>query len=1156
MTVNGSLRTAKRGLSLLIALFMLFGMFGMVGSTAKAEAGAGYYLVGSMNGWAVNETYQLTENPGQTGEYWITLDLAAGAEFKIVYSKDGSDRTTWYPDPGDNYVISEAGNYTVYFRPAGNGAWANGYFYVAKNTIPTYAVTVTTGGNGTAAADPTEAKAGDTVTVTITPNEGYMLETVTGAPGDWAYNEATGTGTFTMPASDVTISVTFKELPPATQYSIKTRVTGEGTVNVPAKAAEGETVIVTATPATGYTLRALKVNGQDVTAQYLQGNTYSFTMPAGNVTIEAVFDEVPEGEYTIRVVVFGLGTAFADKTTAAEGETVTITTEDNIGYVFSYIEVNDVGQGAGVKTFTMPAEDVTVKVIFERTTYKIHLNSGVQGSMNAIPRNNEAYSDTTVQIVVNADEDYAIKSLTVKNDTDGETIETTLKSQDGQTSIYEFTMPESDVTVTATYHKKATNGYYLIGTHGWAVNSEDNINMIDGNDKFVDDLSVSGQMMLTIDLQEGQSFKVVKVVNGAIDTWFPNGSDYTVDSAHAGSCVIYFRPNRDGNSDWWESNGDRCIYVKRLQNEYYLAAADSSEHVRTDDHLYINREFDAEELVPGQDKSIRELYNVHYEHMVLTWLNSGDKIKVVRVRSDGMDWLPGGIDNAYPQYINPDSTQAKNHNGTTNGSGVYGKFDDSMVFVFFEEELVNFSGANCTGSVTGNQNRIDWTNNVFDVQKAYKADAAEKAEVNPLNAESLTYNLEHGSITLSTGTAFIREGRSDVSVIPTDTSNIIYELGLGQKVYVSVIAEAGYALDGTPYITYGSNTVNMTKEGDRYYFTMPSADVVIHAPMRKVFRTQSVMLSGQIGVNFFVDLAGLDTSKCKMKFTIGKEGHTTVSWDDFDPDCHSTITPTNFGFTCYLNSIQMADDILAELYCGEERISYKHYSLQEYVLYFDRTDSTQDSNLAALRVIRAMIDFGYYAQQYFFKLKPAIADDYAPVERHYATQYDFETIKRMTESHSLDYPGNKNIENSDIVDDVKLSLTLESATALSVKLDMKADTTSTPGIRVNGQTLSMDNPLIEYNGWKWTMEDTSSGSTRSYVVTIEGISPHNLDKQFILKGTAGGSFRITVSAFSYVDRILNNDEISHKSEAWMLVAALYAFHEAEVAYRTAMGMSN
>ena len=1134
MTVNGSLRTAKRGLSVMIALLMLFGMFGMVGSTAKAEAGAGYYLVGSMNSWAVNETYQLTENPGQTGEYWITLDLAAGEEFKIVYSKDGSDRTTWYPDPGDNYAISEAGNYTVYFRPAGNGAWANGYFYVAKNTIPTYAVTVTTDGHGTAVADPTEAKAGDTVTVTITPDEGYMLDTVTGTD-DWTYDETTGTGTFTMPAEDVTLSVTFRELPPPTQYNIKTLITGEGTVSVPAKAAEGETVTVTATPATGYTLRALKVNGQDVTAAYLTSGSYSFTMPASSVTVEAVFDEVPEGEYTIRVVVFGLGTAFADKTTASEGDTVTITTEDSIGYVFSFIEVNGVGQGSGVKTFTMPAADVTVNVVFERKAYAIHLNSGVQGTMNAIPRNNEAYSDTTVQIIVNADEDYAVESLTVKNDTTNGTIGTTLKSQDGQTSIYEFKMPASTVTVTATYHKRATNGYYLIGTHGWADDPANNINMIDGNDKFVDDLSVSGQMMLTLDLEAGQSFKVVKVVDGAIDTWYPaTGGNYNVDSAHAGSCVIYFRPAYGGPSDWFQN----CIYVKRLENDFYLVnIKDSGNTIRTDDKLYINKEFNANAIINSKNETIYGLYGSEYEHMVLTWLNTGDKIKVVRVQNGNtiVEWLPSEMGTEYPTYRYSDSEYPMDPAYT------------GMVFVFFEEQIGKVSGKNYP--------RVDWTNHVFDVQKAYRADAADKASVNPLNAESLTYNLEHGSITLSTGTAFTREGRSDAAGIPTDTSNIIYELGLNQKVYVSVIAEAGYALDGTPYITYGSNTVNMTKEGDRWYFTMPSADVVIHAPMRKVFRTQSVILSGQIGVNFFVDLAGLDTSKCKMKFTIGKEGHTTVSWDDFDPDFHSSITPTNFGFTCYLNSIQMADDILAELYCGDERISYKHYSLQEYVIYFDRTDSTQDSNLAALRVIRAMIDFGYYAQQYFFKAKPVIAGNYAPVERHYANQYDFETIGRMTESHALSYPGNKVIENADI-ERVTYYLTLESATALTVNLYMKADTTSTPQIRVNGQTLSMDNALIEYNGWKWKMEDASSGSTRCYAITIEGISPHNLDKQFILNGTAGGSFKITISAFSYVHSILNATSMEHYTEARMLAASLYAFHEAEVAYRTAMGMGN
>ena len=44
----------------------------------------GYYLVGNMNGWTPDSKYKLTENPGASGEYMITLYLDADAEFKIV----------------------------------------------------------------------------------------------------------------------------------------------------------------------------------------------------------------------------------------------------------------------------------------------------------------------------------------------------------------------------------------------------------------------------------------------------------------------------------------------------------------------------------------------------------------------------------------------------------------------------------------------------------------------------------------------------------------------------------------------------------------------------------------------------------------------------------------------------------------------------------------------------------------------------------------------------------------------------------------------------------------------------------------------------------------------------------------------------------------
>lgn len=90
-----------------------------------------YYLVGSMNEWTPQEAYKLAVNPDNEAEYKILVTLHMGDEFKIVKS-DGAEIATWYPDGmGNNYVVSASGEYTVYFRPAGEETgWYEGYILV------------------------------------------------------------------------------------------------------------------------------------------------------------------------------------------------------------------------------------------------------------------------------------------------------------------------------------------------------------------------------------------------------------------------------------------------------------------------------------------------------------------------------------------------------------------------------------------------------------------------------------------------------------------------------------------------------------------------------------------------------------------------------------------------------------------------------------------------------------------------------------------------------------------------------------------------------------------------------------------------------------------------------------------------------------------
>ncbi len=81
-------------------------------------------------------------------------------------------------------------------------------------TSATYTVTIADTTNGTVTADVTEAPSGDTVTLTVTPASGFEIDTVSYNDGtnDVAITATEGVYSFEMPASDVTVTATFKEI--------------------------------------------------------------------------------------------------------------------------------------------------------------------------------------------------------------------------------------------------------------------------------------------------------------------------------------------------------------------------------------------------------------------------------------------------------------------------------------------------------------------------------------------------------------------------------------------------------------------------------------------------------------------------------------------------------------------------------------------------------------------------------------------------------------------------------------------------------------------------------------------------------------------------------------------------------------------------------
>ena len=80
----------------------------------------------------------------------------------------------------------------------------------------TYSVSVSTVDNGSVSASPSRASEGATVTITVTPDDGYELDTLTVTDADGNNIRLTDAGdgkyTFTMPDSRVTVTATFTEI--------------------------------------------------------------------------------------------------------------------------------------------------------------------------------------------------------------------------------------------------------------------------------------------------------------------------------------------------------------------------------------------------------------------------------------------------------------------------------------------------------------------------------------------------------------------------------------------------------------------------------------------------------------------------------------------------------------------------------------------------------------------------------------------------------------------------------------------------------------------------------------------------------------------------------------------------------------------------------
>lgn len=385
--------------------------------TSVADTGMGKLLdsmgnMGSSMGLSKTATSIDPEREAATkGEGEITLTATANKGFEVVeayYIAEGSEeKNVLKANDNGTYTINKtAGCIQVYVTFKEKEAESH------KVNIDTESIK-----NGKVTADPTEAKAGNKVTLTVEPVEGYELkadslvvsyeapaETETQANDTetpeapktetktvkLTAGEKENTWTFEMPAYDVKVTAEFVETKIDT-YAItgnveNGKVTASVKGEVVTEAAAGAEVTLTfegnegagAFEATSVAVKT--ASGKAVTATPVEGkdDVYTFTMPAEAVTVTASYKEAtpaeptPVPQYDVEVNVKdskgGTATSDAENGKAIAGSTVEVTFAPDTGWYVKQVTLNgtpvELAATASSYSFKMPPENVNIVVEF------------------------------------------------------------------------------------------------------------------------------------------------------------------------------------------------------------------------------------------------------------------------------------------------------------------------------------------------------------------------------------------------------------------------------------------------------------------------------------------------------------------------------------------------------------------------------------------------------------------------------------------------------------------------------------------------------------------------------------------------------------------------------------------------------------------------
>lgn len=413
------------------------------------------------------ETYTVTCWPAENGDLLQgNTRYKEGDNVTIAYRPDegyrlASMRALAYGDSGNilwNEDITETNSFEM---PASNVV----VFATFEPAPNTYTIGTNVTGKGTVNVSPAStAAAGDWVTVTATPFEGYKLALL-----NYSFDGHTLTPVkiesgvaFPMPAHNITVYAVF--VPVSGEYAINVTTDGGCTVSQPVSAAYGDYVTIDIYMNAGHHLYNVYIDKELVTDDVYWYNGqwhYSFYMPNHDVDIYVTTTtkyfvnpvyNIDGGAVEVWVKDAGGwdSTIFADK-----GDWVCFKVTPYSGYELGSVSVTgrwsnysyDVHYNNydGCYYFKMPGESVDLSVSFVDGQHRVYVKDVSNGSLTA--NVNWAAEGDKVYVTAKPSKGYELTWLSVKA-ADG----TVLKIYEalGENTYY-FYMPDQYVTVSGIF---------------------------------------------------------------------------------------------------------------------------------------------------------------------------------------------------------------------------------------------------------------------------------------------------------------------------------------------------------------------------------------------------------------------------------------------------------------------------------------------------------------------------------------------------------------------------------------------------------------------------------------------------------------------------------------------------------------------------------